>query len=123
MKKLYSLFAAMFLISALFAGQALAEEGGFVGPSPNVNQVSGLSALDDGADVVLIGMVVKHLGDDYYTFKDKSGEVRVEISDWDDQNVSPTNVVELHGEVDKDAKPLTVDVSKVVKSDMQAKSN
>ena len=90
--------------------------GGFEGPvanQPSVITVQEALNLNDEAKVVLKGNIINSLGDEKYTFKDATGEVVVEIDDeeWNGVKVTPENVVEIIGELDKDTnEPTTIDV-------------
>ena len=73
--------------------------------------------MRDDTRVVLRGNIVQHLGKDKYLFQDASGTIRVEIDDdkWQGQTVTPSDIVELHGEIDKDWNSVEVEVNRVVK--------
>lgn len=90
--------------------------GGFSGPGIAVSTVAEAVKLGDDAPVVLQGNIKQKLGDEKYLFEDQSGSVTVEIDDddWNGANVTPENLVELHGEVDKDFLTTTIDVDRVV---------
>jgi uncharacterized protein (TIGR00156 family) len=52
--------------------------------------------------LTLTGNITNHLRGDYYTFRDDSGEIRVEISwsVWGGRKIGPDDRVRLLGEVD-----------------------
>jgi uncharacterized protein (TIGR00156 family) len=58
-----------------------------------------------GSYITLTGNIVNHLRSDYYTFRDDSGEIRVEISSsvWGGRQIGPNDKVRLLGEVDRGA--------------------
>jgi uncharacterized protein (TIGR00156 family) len=58
-----------------------------------------------GSYLTLTGNITNHLRGDYYTFRDDSGEIRVEIesSVWRGRQVGPNNKVRLLGEIDSGA--------------------
>lgn len=64
--------------------------------------------LQDDSRVVLKGNIVKSLGNEKYTFKDKTGSMTVEIDDelWNGQPISSNTLVTIDGEVDIDYKPM-----------------
>ena len=86
-------------------------------PSPGVAQFSGpsvegrgvsvadASALRAGTYVTVTGSIVGHLREDYFSFRDATGEMRVEIADnvWQGRQVGPADTVRLLGEVDRTA--------------------
>jgi len=84
-----------------FAGAARAQ---FTGPSAagRPSRVADLPQARLGSYVTVTGHVVAHLRGDYYTFRDSSGEIRVEIESpvWQGRAVSPQTKVRLLGEVD-----------------------
>jgi uncharacterized protein (TIGR00156 family) len=55
--------------------------------------------------VTVTGNIVAHLREDYYTFRDNTGEIRVEIESpvWRNREVGPDTTVRLLGEVDRNA--------------------
>lgn len=117
---------------ALGSTAALAQQGGYTGPSATAAQkggfagpkVTGAMTVDqakqmrDDTKVTLRGNVIKHLGDDKYLFKDSSGEITVEIDDedWRGITVGPNDLVEIYGEVDKDWNSVEIDVDVVRKA-------
>ena len=55
--------------------------------------------------VTVIGNIVAHLREDYYTFQDRTGAIRVEIEKpvWRNRKVGPETKVRLVAEVDRNA--------------------
>ncbi|EIC19680.1 NirD/YgiW/YdeI family stress tolerance protein [Thiorhodovibrio frisius] len=55
--------------------------------------------------VTVTGNILAHLREDYYTFRDETGEVRVEIEPpvWRNRKVGPDTKVRLIAEVDRNA--------------------
>ena len=82
----------------------------FVGPTPEgrAMSVEAVRAAPIDTYVVVTGSIVAHLREDYYTFRDATGDIRVEISDrvWSGQAVTPENKVRLVGEVDRNSSGL-----------------
>jgi uncharacterized protein (TIGR00156 family) len=76
----------------------------FTGPGAAGAEVSAAqaTAARPGTYVTLVGNIVTHLREDYYTFRDSSGEIRVEIASnlFQNRTVSPETQVRLLGEVD-----------------------
>ena len=93
-------FALAGLLLAL--GQASAQ---FIGPSVSGQGMSVAQALDAraGTYVTLTGSIVSHLREEYYLFRDKSGEIRIEVSGqvWGGRQVGPENTVRIMGECDR----------------------
>ena len=89
---------------ALVASTALAQ---FTGPSARGQEmtVAAAAAARPGTYVTMTGAVTAHLREDYYLFRDGSGEIRVEIADgvWGGRSVGPDDRVRLVGEVDRGA--------------------
>lgn len=76
----------------------------FTSPNAQGNQ-STVSAAKDariGSYVTLQGSIVLHLWDDYYLFRDSTGEMRVEISSgrFGGLRIGPFDRVRIVGEVD-----------------------
>lgn len=77
----------------------------FTGPSSTgqpstVAQVRGARL---GSYVTVTGNIVAHQRQNYFTFRDASGEIRVEIENpvWQNRPVAPETKVRLLGEVDQ----------------------
>jgi uncharacterized protein (TIGR00156 family) len=77
----------------------------FTGPGATgrTSTVAELAQARLGSYVTLTGNVVAHQREDYFTFRDASGEIRVEIAPriWQGQKVSPETRVELLGEIER----------------------
>ncbi len=100
------------------APQTSMQGGGFTGPGLAVSTVAEAKTMRDDAKVVLRGQIKQHLGGDDYLFQDSTGTIRADIDDhkWRGQSVTPEDVVELHGEVDKDWNSVEIDVDRIVKT-------
>ena len=76
----------------------------FSGPSAAGRASTVVDARDVrlGSYVTLTGHVVNHQRSDYFTFRDETGEIRVEIGSnvWNGRKVGPNDKVRLLGEVD-----------------------
>jgi uncharacterized protein (TIGR00156 family) len=77
----------------------------FTGPSisgreSTVGQISNTSV---GSYVILTGHIIAHQRDEYFTFRDKTGTIRVEIDNrvWQGREISSETRVRLMGEVDR----------------------
>ncbi len=84
------------------------QQSGFDGPKVNdtlntVEDVMDASWLTDGMTVTIIGHVTDSLGNDQYTFKDKTGQMSVKIGPyvWGEQKVSPKDQVQIVGKIAK----------------------
>lgn len=95
-------FLAIALCSVIATAAAGAQ---FTGPSQQGRPATVQEARDArlGTYVTVTGNVVAHIRDDYYTFRDETGEIRVEIPPrlWRDRKVAPETKVRLVGEVDR----------------------
>ena len=84
--------------------------GQFVGPTPRGSAMSVKAARAAPIDtyVVVTGSIVAHLRENYHTFRDATGDIRVEISDrvWSGRPVTPKNTVRLVAEVDRNSSGL-----------------
>ncbi len=72
----------------------------------------------DNTPIKLHGQVVKSLGDEKYQFRDKTGNITIDVDDelWQGRPISANTNVTLIGEVDIDYKPLKrveIDVDQV----------
>jgi uncharacterized protein (TIGR00156 family) len=93
------------MVALCFAMVAAPVMAQFSGPSARGQAATAaeVASLRLGAYVVLTGNVVAHLRGDHYTFRDATGEVRVEIEQgvWRGREVTPETTVQLVGEIDR----------------------
>ena len=93
---------ALIFAVALAASPAVAQ---FTGPAAQGAETTVEAALGarPGSYVAVTGRVVAHLREDYYLFRDATGEIRVEIEDrvWAGRPVGPETDVRLRAEVDR----------------------
>ena len=91
--------------------------GGFSGPGPGFLTVEQAKGMSDDSYVALKGSIVQQIGGEKYMFKDATGTITVEIDNdvWQGQNVGPQDVVEIHGELDKDLFSSEIDVDRIVR--------
>ena len=128
MKKLAAMVAVMALCSApVLAAQqggvsgptttTQSQNGGFVGPNGSSTTVESAKSLRDDTWVTLRGNIVERISDDLYVFKDATGTVNVDIDHkrWNGVTVTPQDVVEIQGEVDKDWNSVEIDVKQIRK--------
>lgn len=111
MKKL--IIASLLLTSSTFAladgytGSTQAPTQGYTGPTNSAARLTTVKQAKTMADdtyVTLRGKIVNHIKKDKFLFQDNTDSVVVEIDDdlWYGITVSPTDTVEIIGEVDKD---------------------
>ena len=76
--------------------------------------VTALNAGDD-AKIELTGNIISSVSHEEYIFRDKTGEVKVEIDDnlWRGATVTPETPVVIRGEVDKDWSEVTIDADSI----------
>lgn len=92
----------VFLLFSLFASFASAQ---FTGPSASgrTSTVAQISQARLGSYVTVTGQIVAHQREDYFTFRDATGEIRVEIEKtvWQNRQIAPETKVRLLAEVDR----------------------
>ncbi|MCV9878861.1 YgiW/YdeI family stress tolerance OB fold protein [Brenneria izbisi] len=129
MKKAAALFAITALISApAFAAQSggfispessvsSPHKGGFTDPKGSITTVEKAKGMADDSWITLSGNIEKRLGDENYLFRDSTGTMNVEIDDkrWNGQMISPSDKVEIQGELDKDFGSVELDVKQIRK--------
>lgn len=93
------------------------QTGGFVGPNGTVTTAANAKKMRDDTWVTLRGNIIERVSDDLYIFKDSSGTVNVDIDHkrWNGQTITPQDVVEIQGEVDKDWNSVEIDVKQIRK--------
>ena len=76
----------------------------FTGPVADRAQLTVEQALEArvGTYAVITGQIINQIREDYYTFRDGTGDIRIEIAPnvWNNQEVTPQTTVRLHVEVD-----------------------
>lgn len=127
MKKIATIAAILALASApVFAADqggfsgpssTVAQGGGFVGPNGTVTTTANAKSMRDDTWVTLRGNIIERVSDDLYIFKDASGTVNVDIDHkrWNGLVVTPQDLVEINGEVDKDWNSVEIDVKQIRK--------
>ncbi len=100
-----------------FAGPGSDPGGGFKGPGPALVTVEQAMSMADDSRVTLRGHIERSLGGDEYLFRDASGTIQVDIDRkrWQGQTITPTDLVEIQGKVDKDFMSLEIDVKRISK--------
>ena len=93
------------LPSSTAARTLLAPDSQFVGPETTgqVSTVQEANSARIGSYITVEGQIVDHLRDDYYTFRDETGEIRIEVTDrvWGNRTVTPDTQVRLLAEIDR----------------------
>lgn len=123
MKKLLYLIAAVIFVSgaafADFTGPSSYPAGpGFNGGANySISSIKDVTGMYDDQIAVVQGNIIKRLSDDKYLFKDKTGEMVVEIDYkyWAGLQVDEKNILELTGKVDRDYNAVSLDVFMVKK--------
>jgi len=91
-----------FLLFSLLASTATAQ---FTGPGAagQTRSVAQVDAVRLGSYVTVTGHVVAHQRQNYFTFRDGTGEIRVEIDNsvWQNRQIGPETKVRLLAEVDQ----------------------
>jgi uncharacterized protein (TIGR00156 family) len=114
---LFSALLALLPMAACPQGAAAAESpgGGFSGPGVAPVTVRQAMTMRDDGYVILRGNITRHLGKNTYLFTDATGDIHVEIDPdrWGGQTVTPQDVVEVYGEIDKDWNSVEIDVDRI----------
>ena len=80
--------------------------------------VEQVKAMPDDSPVVIRGYLLRQNGENSYVFQDTTGTINLEIDaeDWGGLTVSPTDMIEVWGEVDKNGvSMIEVDVAAIKK--------
>ncbi|MCD1126870.1 YgiW/YdeI family stress tolerance OB fold protein [Jinshanibacter sp. LJY008] len=134
MKKLTMLALVATLVSVPVFAQNSASTGGFSGPgtteTTSTQQSSGFSGpnagtmtvekaltMSDDTWISLQGNIEQQIGKELYVFRDKTGTINVDIDHkrWDGLTITPTDTVELQGEIDKGWNSVELDVKQIKK--------
>lgn len=118
----FNLLLAAGMIAAAAPAMAQNSDGGFV--DVNVITVEQAKNMGDDAYVTLQGYVTSKTGDEKYVFQDKTGNITIEIDDddWDGVDITPADLVEIQGEVDKGWTTMEIDVDTISKVAPQMKN-
>lgn len=92
------------LVSLILGLLTFSASAQFIGPSVTGREttVAQVAEARLGSYVSIVGHIVAHQREDYFTFRDSTGEMRVEISNsvWQNRKIGPETKVRLLGEVD-----------------------
>ena len=90
-----------------------------------VSQVSDVKNMADDTTVYIQGYLIQNLGNEMYTFQDDSGTLTVEIdNDLMGNNMySPTTLVWIAAEVDKEGDVVSLDAEEIQFMPNQASNN
>lgn len=83
-----------------------------------VMTVEQVRSQNDNTPVIMRGYLIRQNGENSYVFQDSTGTINLEIDaeDWNGLTVSPTDFVEIWGEVDRNGvSMMEVDVSTIKK--------
>ncbi|URL01314.1 NirD/YgiW/YdeI family stress tolerance protein [Avibacterium sp. 20-126] len=82
-----------------------------------ISQISQQASWEDEQHLVLQGHIVKQLSKDDFLFRDKSGEIELEIEPraWRGKTITPNDEVKILVEVDKSDKKLELEVHRIMK--------
>ena len=86
-----------------------------------VSSVQDVQKMPEDTTVAMQGSITKRVKKNKYLFNDNTGEIIVEIEGyaWGGQEVSPTDVVMIVGEIDKDDNINIVEVDEVMMAPTQ----
>ncbi|WP_027713607.1 YgiW/YdeI family stress tolerance OB fold protein [Dickeya chrysanthemi] len=93
------------------------QSGGFSGPDASLTTVAQAKEMRDDSWVRLQGNITQRVGSNDYQFHDATGTLMVEIDDkrWEGQTITPEDLVELKGELDKEFGSVQLDVKQIRK--------
>jgi len=98
---MFKFISSFVLVSLLFTSGSFAQ---FSGPSQRREPVTVEQVRQTlpGRYVTVVGNIVAHQRENYYTFRDATGEIRVEIEPhvWQGREITPDIRVRLTGEID-----------------------
>ncbi len=89
---------------------------GFVGPGAISKVITDIKSISregrDDTAVILEGHVIRQISEEYYIFKDDTGEIEVEIDygRFRGQTITPQTKIRVSGTVDKGLLKTTVDI-------------
>lgn len=98
---------------------ATTQKGGFSGPNASITTVAEALKMRDDSWITLRGNIEQQIGKKRYLFRDETGTINIEIDRkyWNGLTITPTDKVEIQGELDKDWNEVELDVKRVTKID------
>lgn len=90
---------------------------GFVDTSATVKSVREALNAREHTPVILVGSIVRQIDDNEFLFKDSTGEVEIDVSEyaWNGQSITPQDTVEIHGFLDKEWNKTEIEVQNIIK--------
>ncbi len=76
--------------------------------------------MRDNAIVSLDGFITGHLREEYYLFRDDSGEIAIEIEPniWDEKYMGSDTEIRIHGEVERESGFVYIEVYRLDTDDL-----
>ncbi|SPT68246.1 Uncharacterized conserved protein [Anaerobiospirillum thomasii] len=113
-----SLAAMIFTVSSVSAApqgfdnaSATAPQGFSAAAATNMTVANVIANGTDEMDVTMRGRITKMLGQDKFIFEDETGTIVVELDDDKDwSHIQKDQLIDIHGEIDRDANSIKVDV-------------
>lgn len=113
-----SLAAMIFTVSSVSAApqgfdnaSATAPQGFSAATATNMTVANVIANGTDEMDVTMRGRITKMLGQDKFIFEDETGTIVVELDDDKDwSHIQKDQLIDIHGEIDRDANSIKVDV-------------
>ena len=105
--------AAMAVVIGL-SGQAQAQ---FQGPTIAPVSVADAKKLSDDTAVISVGHLEKTLGGEKSLFREQTDSVTLAIANatWNGVTITPSDTIEIRGEVDKEFMNVEIDVDQIIK--------
>ena len=96
----------------LAANIACAEYSRPVKDYPRHLSVAEAKLMSDDAIVSLDGFITGHLREEYYLFRDDSGEIAIELEPniWDEKRIGSDTEIRIHGEVERESGFVYIEV-------------
>ena len=120
--------STMAVLVAMTTATAFAGSGNMANNNINNNNMNNnmtevvtveqVRAMPDDSPVIIRGYLLRQNGENSYVFQDTTGTINLEIDaeDWGGLTISPTDFIEVWGEVDKNGMSMVeVDVSAIKK--------
>lgn len=76
--------------------------------------------MRDNAIVSLDGFITGHLREEYYLFRDDSGEIAIELEPdiWDEKRIGFDTEIRIHGEVERESGFVYIEVYRLGADDL-----
>lgn len=115
--KILMALAAVSCIALNTPASAQENPAGYNETAVTIVTVEQAKGMNDDMNVILRGNLQQANGDDMYIFTDGTGSINVEIDEdvWNNVQVTPEDLIQINGEIDRSGNVIEIDVNQISK--------